>query len=629
MKDEAPPSTYDQGTILSGMTGSGKFRSVFVSGPSNQAKAKKLAELGTAIVRTEPTTFCALIDSRKTQSPYEWCSQFARTLRTMSGAEPMALAKFAMGVGRSLIPFKPGGAESSPENEANEKVVAKLVEQFETLTEHLPKGNNSPKLVIILDRFEALDAGMLEWMSSTLNQAFRGSASFNACRFIFSAQQKSNEVVKFFSQFGFEQVHEFIFGGLANPSDVTSMEQRKPVEAEPAPVNSITLEDHSSTNELSSSGNSSTVITVPPSNMGTTIDEAKEFFSAYDDTQKEFLTLSAYAGRISRYTLEFFADPRQAALCYNWLKRKPGLCDLHHGGQFSLKEEIIGYARALHAHENPEESERWSTLSSVLKAFFQQFPDPETHWIPVNLQQFTWFNHSLLGRLFDEDQHSLIRDFIKSNEDALTAEGDKLSLSEEKKVLTRRLLSLCHLEPFPGLIAKAKEQWQLDSEKSSNKRIRLENEKKNLTIDVEGALQEVANLDAMKNKLSEDFNKPGSLSPERMLSFGSSLLLIVIGLGTVGLSLMSESLGSYHAACGLGLTLFGFFWPTVELKRATEAAVISSSPLTIDAQQRSLNHRISNLNNRLKVMKGNLEDVDAQIVKLGDKLSEPYVEIEE
>ena len=152
--------------------------------------------------------------------------------------------------------------------------------------------------------------------------------------------------------------------------------------------------------------------------------------------------------------------------------------------------------------------------------------------------------------------------------------------------------------------------------------------KKNLAIDVEGALQEVANLDAMKNKLSEDFNKPGSLTPERMLSFGSSLLLIVIGLGTVGLSLMSESLGSYHAACGLGLTLFGFFWPTVELKRAAETAVISSSPLTIDAQQRSLNHRISNLNNRLKVMKGNLEDVDVQIVKLGDKLSEPYVEIE-
>ena len=176
MKEDAPPpSTFDPGTILSGMTGSGKFRAVFVAGPSNQAKAKKLAELGTAIARTEPSSFCALIDSRKTQTPYEWCSQFARTLRTMGGAEPMALAKFAMGVGRSLIPFKPGGKESSPEGEANEKVIAKLVQEFETLTEHLPKGNNSPKLVIILDKFESLSSEMLEWISSTLNQAFRDS----------------------------------------------------------------------------------------------------------------------------------------------------------------------------------------------------------------------------------------------------------------------------------------------------------------------------------------------------------------------------------------------------------------------------------------------------------------------
>ena len=121
-------------------------------------------------------------------------------------------------------------------------------------------------------------------------------------------------------------------------------------------MNSISLESQSHTNELSSSGNSSTVGNVPSSNMGTNLDEAKEFFSAYDDTHKEFLTLSAYAGRISRYTLEFFTDPRKAALCFNWLKRKTNLCDLHSGGAFSLKEEIVGYARTLHAHENPRKA---------------------------------------------------------------------------------------------------------------------------------------------------------------------------------------------------------------------------------------------------------------------------------
>ena len=86
---------------------------------------------------------------------------------------------------------------------------------------------------------------------------------------------------------------------------------------------------------------------------------------------------------------------------------------------------------------------------------------------------------------------------------------------------------------------------------------------------------------------------------------------------------------SYHAACGLGLTLFGFFWPTVELKRNAETASIASSPLTLDAQQRSLEHRISNLANRLKVMKGNLDGVDQQISKLGENISDPYVELEE
>jgi hypothetical protein len=628
-EDSPPPSTFDPGTILSGMTGSGKFRAVFISGPSNQAKAKKLAELGTAIARTEPTSFCALIDCRKTSNPYEWCSQFARTLRTMGGAEPMALAKFAMGVGRSLIPFRPGGKESSPENEANEKVVAKLVEEFEALTEHLPKGNNSPKLVIILDRFESMGNEMLEWISSTLNHAFRESSSFKACRFIFSAQQKSNVLEDFFSKFGFEHVHEFIFGGLANPSEVSTIEKRVPVDADPLPTASVSLEEPKQTKELKSSNVQPSVTETMDAKLEENLQNAKDFFSAYDETQKEFLFLSAYAGNISRYNLEFFTDPRKAALCYNWVKRQTKLCERLSDGNLSLREDVKGHARILHEQDNPEESEKWSTLSSVLEVFFKQFPDPESHWIPVNLQLLSWFDDHLLEKLFDDDQNSSIKSFLQLHENTFVEDEGKRSLTEDKKVLTRRLLSLSHLEPLPGLLDKAKEQWLLDSEKASNKQNRLENEKKNLTADIEGSLQEIAGLSSMKEKLSEELSNPGILKPQRILSFSSSLILIVIGIGTMGLSLMSESLGSYHAACGLGLTLFGFFWPGVEIKRAAETAAISNSPLTVDAQQRSLDHRISNLSNRLNVMKGNLIEVEKQITKLEGKTSEPYVEIDE
>ena len=628
MSNDSPPSTYDQQIMLSGFTGNGKFRSALITGQSSAKKVKQLTELGTAIVRSDPTSFCAYMDCSKTNTPYEWCSQFARSLRTLSGAKPMALAKFAMGVGRSLIPFKPGGAESSPENEANEKVIGELVNQFETLTEPLPKGKNTPKLVIILDKFDVLDGRMLEWISTTLNQAFRDSPSFQASRFIFSAQQKSSEISDFFGKFGFEQVHEFIFGGLANPSDAGNIQDRVPVAAGAVPVSSNPLEESNQTIELKSVADTNTVNGQQPVSVEPNLEKAKEFFSSYDDTQRGFITVASYAGNISRYTLEFFTDNRNAALCYNWLKRQPNLIKKN-GSILELNSEAKEYARVLHAHNEPEKSEKWSTLSSVLDAFFKQFPDQETHWIPVNLQQLTWFNRGLIEKLFDEDKQRAIQGFTDYNESAFVGEGHKLSLAEQPKLLTRRLIELSHLEPFPGLVDKAKEQWLLDSEKSASKRSRLENEKKNLTSDIEGAMEEISSLSSFKDNLVGEFNKPRSLKPERILSFSSSILLIVIGLGTVGLSLLSESLGSYHAACGLGLALFGFFWPTVELKRAAEAATIASSPLTLEAQQRSLEHRISNLTNRLKVMKDNFDGVNQQISKLGENISEPYVEVEE
>ena len=114
---------------------------------------------------------------------------------------------------------------------------------------------------------------------------------------------------------------------------------------------------------------------------------------------------------------------------------------------------------------------------------------------------------------------------------------------------------------------------------------------------------------------------------EKIYSFTTSRALIVIGIGTVGASLLSDSIGAYHAACGLALTLFGFFWPNVELKREAVTAGGPRSNLAIETQHRSLNHRIGSLCNRVQVMKGNLDAVEKKLVKLGDTPS-PYLEAE-
>ena len=92
---------------------------------------------------------------------------------------------------------------------------------------------------------------------------------------------------------------------------------------------------------------------------------------------------------------------------------------------------------------------------------------------------------------------------------------------------------------------------------------------------------------------------------------------------------MFETLGTYHAACGLAVTLFGFFWPNVEVKRVTAGGEGPQSNLAIETQQRSLKHRIAGLGNRTGVMKLNLDDLDKQIANLGDSPPPSYLELSE
>ena len=124
----------------------------------------------------------------------------------------------------------------------------------------------------------------------------------------------------------------------------------------------------------------------------------------------------------------------------------------------------------------------------------------------------------------------------------------------------------------------------------------------------------------------KNFRNPKKREAEKVYTFTTSRLLVVVGFTTVGASLLSESIGSYHAACGLALSLFGFFWPNVETKRAAFAGNGSSSNLAIETQQRSLNHRLGSLSNRVQVMQGNLNTVKKQLAKLGDSPPLPYLD---
>ena len=118
------------------------------------------------------------------------------------------------------------------------------------------------------------------------------------------------------------------------------------------------------------------------------------------------------------------------------------------------------------------------------------------------------------------------------------------------------------------------------------------------------------------------------LKPKKVYSFTTSFLLIVLGLGTVGISLFSDSFGVYHSACGLALSLFGFFWPIVEIKKPKAESSGAKPNLAIETQHRSLDHRIRGLANRATSINHMLKQIEEDLNVIDRGLDEPYLLID-
>jgi predicted glycosyltransferase len=128
-----------------------------------------------------------------------------------------------------------------------------------------------------------------------------------------------------------------------------------------------------------------------------------------------------------------------------------------------------------------------------------------------------------------------------------------------------------------------------------------------------------------KKQLFDNNQNPARQKSKREYTFSTSIILIVIGLGTTGASLFVESLGSYHAACGIILTIFGFFWPNVEVRKEAIQSAGKAPKLAIETQQRSLTHRMSGLATRISSIRNNLESLNSNLESLDQGMNAPYI----
>lgn len=612
-----------------GFSSSGYMRAATLLGPANGKAAESIVNLNQAILQVNPEAFLIILDSAKTNNPFDWCSQFARNLRTNMGVLLPDLANFALNTGKSLSPIKREFDADGNTPNIEQRLADTLVKNFEVLIESSPSKNISPHIVLSLNNLREYSDKMLHWLGEVFNPTIRKSKAFKNARFLFSTDQLCDRQRQFFGKFGFEKIHMVEVEPINLKESIPEAPQEENSK-QPVPTLSITDEGADALISQKSLKKNTLPVKLGILSKLQTMDikEAKKILSPFQGKDIEHLFLASYPTRISRYTLAHFETDRNAALAFNWLKRANSLYSVHPSGDLLLNEDLRIAARTIHADQHPELSDRWSTMSQVLDAFHECFPFDQYHWIPINLQLLVSFDQKLLKHLFNEDQVSDVLNFIDHHQDAISENDGKFSINDESKAIIRRYLELSERKCIEGLNDRINEIWLNDNDAYVSKKTKMLEEKENVSAEIEDTLSQVSSLKSLKDDLLDKFRNPKKNRAERIYKFTTSRALLIVGITTIGISLFADSVGSYHAACGLALTFLGFFWPNVELKTSTAGFEGSTSTLAIETQQRSLNHRITSLCNRIDVMKRNLDDVEKHLAKLGDAPPPHYLDSE-
>ena len=609
--------------LSQGLAPSGTMRAAYISGEQGMGKSSLLNIVGQNLLRREQSVLWLCPKLCSELSPAGWASQLARDLQGGALLAQSAVNQFAQEIGRELavLPHSIDSASAGMDTKLFEKVSEALVGGLESLMQSNDEVLFTP--IFVFDDFDTYNPFLRSWIESDLNEKLRSSKNFQKSRFLFAGRKSLSDEKAFFDKFGMEQVHEFHLQGL---SPALCLQLFKQHSNENIPSTEIQKKTRGNPSKVLNLASKPVILDKPKtekmSESNTSVSKALKNFS---EEEWNHLLKAAYPDRINRYALEFFCSPRDAAYCYNWIKRNRKIAKVEPDGDVILDPEIREEIKRVHAENNSTQAEEWETLSCVLNAFMGIFPNPNQHWIPVNLQLFNCFNRRLCQQIFDEANYEEIDGFLEEYQDFFTLNDKQFKMLDDVRLITSRFVEIGGVQPRDGLVEEIKIKWEEDQRIAEEQRVAMEQERLNLVTEGEQAKKQIETLGELKEKLMEDFRKPKSMKSKRVYSVSSSPVLIVLGIITIGSSLYADSIGSYYAAAGLLLTLLGFFWPNVDVKKPKMAGGASGPNLAIETQQRSLEHRISGLKNRVTSMTGSIQRITSELDRVNSGVSEPYV----
>ena len=594
--------------IISELSPGGGARAVLVTGAS-QDTDHAIDQMSISLAGANPYCLWVEIDGRYNDSPKTLMANFARNIKGGNAFKMKDLGEFGRETGKMLARNFPPQTPESSKVDGNTNSVSRvemLMQNFEKLASTVQEKGERPIPTFCFSNLSSFTSEMLDWICLDLNNVLRKSNICRGARFVFTDRDKSNNWKKFFNRFGFEKVKRL----KITPKRMQSSQPQ------------VGLAQTKELKKIMNSSNKESNMWADIQKNDGTVQELD--LNSFSEKHQKYILLACLPHFINRDTLEYFCTSSEAAYCYNWLLRTQNVVQQSYGNFLILNPQLKQAARNL-LREQDANAEKKEVLASVLDKFMEFFPQSEKHWIPINLQLFASFSRDLLAKVFDEDRFELVDAFLTEHPEAFSVNQNLYSLKEDPKLITRRLLELTEHEPLEGLSEKIAAQWQEDQVIFENQKTKLESERVAMEQEIDEIKEQITHFSKMRDQLIGDSSNPNAYRQKKNFTFSLSLPLIILGLTTIGASLFSDSIGSYHAACGLFLTFIGFFWPNVELQKPEFQTAGGKPKLAIETQQRSFNHRISGLVNRASSLKESLGEVAGNLDSLETGFRTPYL----
>jgi len=610
----------------SSLSANGHLRAGLIKGAHGMGKTALLEEVEHNLLGREKNHLFLSPKANDFSDPLTFCTSLVRSARSGLGIRHAALNNFARNWGSQVMQLAKDTLGTSDESTNGSGLAEAWLKLLEDSLEEQEIDHQSITPVLILDDLDLYGNKTIDWLTGPFNQTIRNSKLFKRTRFLFSAKEHNSQLQGIFDRFGFEKVQQFPLPPLS-PTQCEKLAELRDFRS----MGGRELREISQGNPLKLLNifNKSTNLTKPKS---TVMSEQKKkvlpHFSDFSEEEFNHLLFASYLKRINRYNLEFLCSPRDAAFCYNWLKRQKKIAHIEPNGDLILSQEIRDQIQEFHRQDRPEESERLNVIATILDAFASLFPDSNTHWVAVNLQALDSFTKDLCRELFNQVELPEVLSFIEDYEGQFNITDKQYCLNSDAKLLTQRFMEIGGGDSKEGLVEKARLQWDLDRKEASEKRKLAEQEQLNLAeeaLDIENQIESFKHL---KSKAIENFKNPAKAKPTREYSFSSNKFLTLLGLGTIAASLFSDSLGSVYAACGIFFALLGFFWPNIDISKPSVATIGAGPKLAIETQQRSMDHRIHGLCSRAASIKANLHNLSDELESLKQGLDIPYVSTE-